>query len=232
MDISHDRLFLGPGLPELGDLAATDVRQWKGPWTGAGDAPDCFRGHPTAFRAGGLPPRSVGWVVVFLAAGVTIAMLVTEQSDYESEAGVGSRGPHPPGRFPPCLTQRMASQDDSDQNEQQPPEKPDKPASRSRWPPSATAKKRLQKCFETASQKMAQENYDYATELFRQCVWGDPGNKAFVQNFLGNLQKKYANNRKGSSLRPVQGTRRPQRHRRRPWPKANGKRSSRTPWRS
>ncbi|MGO8691237.1 MAG: tetratricopeptide repeat protein [Thermoguttaceae bacterium] len=95
----------------------------------------------------------------------------------------------------------MASPDDSDQNEQQPPEKaekPDKPEKR--WPPSAAAKKRLQKCFETANQKMAQENFDYATELFRQCVWGDPGNRAFVQNFLGNLQKKYANNRKGSSL--------------------------------
>ena len=95
----------------------------------------------------------------------------------------------------------MASQDISDQNEQQPPEKPEQPPKAvPRWPPSADAKKRLQKCFEIASQKMAQENYDYATELFSQCVWGDPGNKAFVQNFLGNLQKKYANNRKGSSF--------------------------------
>jgi tetratricopeptide (TPR) repeat protein len=31
-------------------------------------------------------------------------------------------------------------------------------------------------------------------------VWGDPGNKTFVQTFIGNLQKKYANNRKGSSF--------------------------------
>ena len=53
---------------------------------------------------------------------------------------------------------------------------------------------------------MAQENFDYATELFRQCVWGDPGNRAFVQSFLGNLQKKYANNRKGSSLAQFKGS--------------------------
>ena len=118
----------------------------------------------------------------------------------------------------------MASLDDSDQNEQQPPEKAEK-----RWPPSAAAKKRLQKCFETANQKMAQENFDYATELFRQCVWGDPGNKAFVQNFLGNLQKKYANNRKGSSLAKFKelGAAAPSRRR---WRKANGKKSSATPW--
>jgi tetratricopeptide (TPR) repeat protein len=95
----------------------------------------------------------------------------------------------------------MASHDDSDQNEKQPAEKADKPAKPAkRWPPSPAAKKRLQKCFDVAGQKMAQENYDYATELFGQCVWGDPGNRSFVQNFLVNLHKKYANNRKGSSL--------------------------------
>ena len=95
----------------------------------------------------------------------------------------------------------MASKDDSDQNEEQPLEKPEKPEKAvPRWPPSPNGKKRLQKAFEIASQKSEQESYDYATELLSQCVWGDPGNKAYVQSFLGNLQKKYANNRKGSSF--------------------------------
>ena len=52
---------------------------------------------------------------------------------------------------------------------------------------------------------MAQEVYDYAADLFGQCVWGDPGNRAYVQSFLAGLQKKYANNRKGSSMARFQG---------------------------
>ena len=47
---------------------------------------------------------------------------------------------------------------------------------------------------------MAGENYDYATVLFSQCVLGDPENKAYVQGFLGNLQRKYGNNKKGATL--------------------------------
>jgi len=97
--------------------------------------------------------------------------------------------------FAVLFTNTLLFDDDSNQNEQQPPDKPAK-----RWPPSPAAKKRLQKMFEHAGKQMGQENYDYATELFSQCVWGDPGSKVFVQNFLGNLHKKYANNRKGSSF--------------------------------
>lgn len=61
-------------------------------------------------------------------------------------------------------------------------------------------RKRLQQCFEHGSRQMAQENYDYATELFTQCVIGDPGNRTYVEHFLGNLQKKYNNNKYGSKL--------------------------------
>ena len=82
----------------------------------------------------------------------------------------------------------MASQPSPEQPE---PEQP------KRWPPNPNQKKRLQKCFEHASKQMAGENYDYATVLFSQCVFGDPENRAYVQGFLGNLQKKYGNNRKG-----------------------------------
>lgn len=69
-----------------------------------------------------------------------------------------------------------------------------------REPISPAKRKRLQQCFEHASKQMAQENYDYATELFTQCVAGDPGNVVYLQSFLGNLQKKYNNNKTGSKL--------------------------------
>ncbi|MGA2620893.1 MAG: tetratricopeptide repeat protein [Thermoguttaceae bacterium] len=69
-----------------------------------------------------------------------------------------------------------------------------------REPPSPTVMKRLQKCFEHASKQVAQENYDYATELFTQCVLGYPSHMVYVQNYIGNLQKKYNNNKKGSPL--------------------------------
>ena len=60
--------------------------------------------------------------------------------------------------------------------------------------------KRLQKAFEHASRQAAQDSFDYATELFTQCVAGDPGNLLYVQSFMGNLQKKYKNNKTGSRL--------------------------------
>lgn len=71
--------------------------------------------------------------------------------------------------------------------------------------PSPARRKRLQQCFEHANLQMSQENHDYATELFVQCVAGDPGNFIYLQAFLTNLKKKYNNNRKGSNLAFVQG---------------------------
>lgn len=72
---------------------------------------------------------------------------------------------------------------------------------------SEAARRRLQECFQQASLRMAQENYDYAAELFTTCVAGDPGNSAYVQSFLANLKKKYRDNKKGSTLASVQGMR-------------------------
>ncbi|MCS7236760.1 MAG: tetratricopeptide repeat protein [Thermoguttaceae bacterium] len=72
---------------------------------------------------------------------------------------------------------------------------------------SDAARRRLQECFQQASLRMAQENYDYAAELFTTCVAGDPGNTAYVQSFLANLKKKYRDNKKGSALAAVQGMR-------------------------
>ena len=72
-------------------------------------------------------------------------------------------------------------------------------------PMSPAKRKRLQQCFEHGSKQAAQESYDYATELFTQCVTGDPANLIYLQSFAGNLQKKYNNNKKGSKLARFKG---------------------------
>ena len=69
-----------------------------------------------------------------------------------------------------------------------------------REPLTPAKRKRLQKLFEHASKQMAQESHDYATELFTECVLGDPSNLIYVQNYIGNLQRKYNNNKTGSKL--------------------------------
>lgn len=66
-------------------------------------------------------------------------------------------------------------------------------------------RKRLQQCFEQANNLMRQENYDYANELFTQCVVGDPSNVPYAQSYLANLKLKYSNNKKGSNLAFIQG---------------------------
>ena len=42
----------------------------------------------------------------------------------------------------------------------------------------------------------SQDKYDYAIELFTECVQGDPGNLEYLQNFMTNLQKKYGSAKK------------------------------------
>jgi len=69
-----------------------------------------------------------------------------------------------------------------------------------REPLSPAKRKRLQKLFEHASKQMSQESHDYATELFAECVLGDPSNLTYVQSYIENLQKKYNNNKTGSKL--------------------------------
>ncbi len=74
------------------------------------------------------------------------------------------------------------------------PAQPDKPG---RQPLSPAVRKRLQQWFEHGSKMAGKGDFDYATDMFTQCVQGDPGNVVYVQSFLGNLQKKYNNNKKG-----------------------------------
>ena len=61
-------------------------------------------------------------------------------------------------------------------------------------------RKRLQQMFEHANRMMAQDNFDYASELLSQCVTTDPANFAYLQAFLANLKKKYGNNKKGNNM--------------------------------
>ncbi|MGQ9575157.1 MAG: tetratricopeptide repeat protein [Thermoguttaceae bacterium] len=73
-------------------------------------------------------------------------------------------------------------------------------------PPLTPAKrKRLQQAFEAANMQMRQEQYDYATHLFTQCVLGDPSNPSYAQGFIANLKQKYNNNKRGSNLAVITG---------------------------
>ena len=64
-------------------------------------------------------------------------------------------------------------------------------------------RKRLQQSFVHAGKQAAQDNFDYATELFTQCVLGDINNVVYWQSFFGNLRKKYNNNKKGAKLASI-----------------------------
>jgi tetratricopeptide (TPR) repeat protein len=61
---------------------------------------------------------------------------------------------------------------------------------------------RLDRLFEAARQKASglKPNYDYASELFVQCVLGDPGNDVYIKAYIENLQKKFNNNRSGAPM--------------------------------
>ena len=79
-------------------------------------------------------------------------------------------------------------------------DKPEKPESARRQPLTPAARQRFQKLFVHAGKQAAQDNFDYATELFTQCVLGDLDNIAYWQSFFANLKKKYDNNKKGAKM--------------------------------
>ncbi len=70
---------------------------------------------------------------------------------------------------------------------------------------SEAKRRRLQQLFDHGSLQFNQSNFDYASELLRQCVIGDPGNVIYVQRYLENLKKKYNNNRKGNPMAFLSG---------------------------
>lgn len=65
-------------------------------------------------------------------------------------------------------------------------------------PLSPASRQRLQKVFEHAQRCAEKDDFNYATELFAQCVVEDPGNVIFLQHFFANLQKKYKDNKSGA----------------------------------
>jgi tetratricopeptide (TPR) repeat protein len=65
-------------------------------------------------------------------------------------------------------------------------------------PPGVRA--RLQKLFEFGTSKARAGEFDYANDMYTQCLHGDPGNPIYVKAFLDNLSKKYGNNKKGAKL--------------------------------
>ncbi len=66
-------------------------------------------------------------------------------------------------------------------------------------------RKILQQLFESGSKSAAKGDFDYATLQFTRCVIDDPGNLIYLSNFIGNLQKKYNNNKKGARLSGFKG---------------------------
>jgi tetratricopeptide (TPR) repeat protein len=72
-------------------------------------------------------------------------------------------------------------------------------------PISAAKRKLLQRQFEEASKLSAKGNFDYADQLFKYCVGGDPGNLIYTQNLLNNLIRKYNNNKKGAKGAGIRG---------------------------
>ena len=61
-------------------------------------------------------------------------------------------------------------------------------------------RRRLEQLFDHATIQFNQKNYDYASDLYIQCISSDPGNMTYVQAYLDNLRKKWNNNRKGETL--------------------------------
>lgn len=69
-----------------------------------------------------------------------------------------------------------------------------------RQPLAPAVRRRLQALFEHGTKTSGTGNFDYANEMYTQCVIGDPSNPIYVKALLANLSKKYGNNKKGAKL--------------------------------
>ena len=80
-------------------------------------------------------------------------------------------------------------------------EKPSEPAVEDAPAELSPAKKRRLKLAYTHGMKMAQSgNYDYAVDMFCQCVAGDPSNVDYIKQLTNTLHKKYGDNKKGDKM--------------------------------
>lgn len=75
---------------------------------------------------------------------------------------------------------------------------------------SAATRRQLQNCYERGTKLSEGDriDYDYANTMFTQCVVNDPGNLVYIEAFLGNLNRKYGETRKGAKIKGF-GTRGP-----------------------
>ncbi|MCA9232231.1 MAG: tetratricopeptide repeat protein, partial [Planctomycetales bacterium] len=67
-------------------------------------------------------------------------------------------------------------------------------------PLTPASRQRLQKVFEHGQRCAEKKDYDYANQLFTQCVAEDPASLVYLQSFFANLQQKYGDNKKGAKL--------------------------------
>jgi len=65
---------------------------------------------------------------------------------------------------------------------------------------SPAERARLQQFYVHGTKNAATGNFDYATEMYTNCLIGDPGNPLYINAFLNNLSKKFNNNKKGAKL--------------------------------
>lgn len=69
-----------------------------------------------------------------------------------------------------------------------------------RQPLPPAVRRRLQAQFEFGTKSSSGGQFDYAHEMYTQCVIGDPSNPIYVKAMLANLSKKFNNNKKGGKL--------------------------------
>ncbi|MGA2254456.1 MAG: hypothetical protein ABSG53_07340, partial [Thermoguttaceae bacterium] len=62
--------------------------------------------------------------------------------------------------------------------------------------PTPALRKRLQRIYEAGNKQESQDKFDYASDLYTECVRGDPGNLEYLQSFMTNLHKKYGSFKK------------------------------------
>ena len=55
---------------------------------------------------------------------------------------------------------------------------------------------RLREAFQRGTRLSSEKSFDYAHELFSQCVANDPNNVAFVEAMLANLRAKFGGDKK------------------------------------
>ncbi len=65
---------------------------------------------------------------------------------------------------------------------------------------SPAIRRRIQSWYQHGREKAHAGSHDYATDMFVQCVEGDPANLEYLNSFLHNLHKKYNDNKKGAGF--------------------------------